>query len=349
MMGYFDGIGITKKTSTYEIAKFLDINTILVYNPKGEMYSIIPKLRGFIEESKGRIKGIIFSKIKPQIYQMLKTMVEENLSIKVLGFLENYDDLVLPSEKLGLSIDSEKFTSSLDKILDRARETLDLDSIANLFVERNIINDLKDFDYRAKMGIVYDESMNFLYAENKFLFEKYFDVHYISPLRDKSIGDVEFLYIAGGYPEKYLEQLSLNKSLLKEIKDFSERGGLIYSENPIYLSKAMDFFPLVSIFDFETTMTERLQNFGLYYLKPIEDGEIFKEGMKIPVHEFHYSKETKDIEKYFILEKASNGKTRMASYRYKNTYLLYQHINFIGNLELLENIVNFLKEREKCI
>lgn len=104
------------------------------------MYSIIPKLRGFIEESKGRIKGIIFSKIKPQIYQMLKTMVEENLSIKVLGFLENYDDLVLPSEKLGLSIDSEKFTSSLDKILDRARETLDLDSIANLFVERNIIN-----------------------------------------------------------------------------------------------------------------------------------------------------------------------------------------------------------------
>lgn len=51
------------------------------------MYSIIPKLRGFIEESKGRIKGIIFSKIKPQIYQMLKTMVEENLSIKVLGFL----------------------------------------------------------------------------------------------------------------------------------------------------------------------------------------------------------------------------------------------------------------------
>lgn len=53
---------------------------------------------------------------------MLKTMVEENLSIKVLGFLENYDDLVLPSEKLGLSIDSEKFTSSLDKILDRARK-----------------------------------------------------------------------------------------------------------------------------------------------------------------------------------------------------------------------------------
>ena len=67
-MGYFDGIGRGTKASAFDIAKSLDINTILVYRPQGEMFSIIPKLKGILDYSEGRIKGIIFSMTRKMMY-----------------------------------------------------------------------------------------------------------------------------------------------------------------------------------------------------------------------------------------------------------------------------------------
>ncbi len=45
-MGYFDGIYNTYENSTYDISRELNIPAILVYSPKGEMFSAIPKIKG---------------------------------------------------------------------------------------------------------------------------------------------------------------------------------------------------------------------------------------------------------------------------------------------------------------
>ena len=46
VMGYFDGIGNTWQNSSFHLSSLLDIPTVLVYSPKGEMFSVIPKLQG---------------------------------------------------------------------------------------------------------------------------------------------------------------------------------------------------------------------------------------------------------------------------------------------------------------
>ncbi|WDC84920.1 hypothetical protein PL321_04960 [Caloramator sp. mosi_1] len=61
-MGYFDGIYNTFENSSYDISKSLDINSVLIYSPKGEMFSMIPKIKGAVDFSCGRIKGIILNR-----------------------------------------------------------------------------------------------------------------------------------------------------------------------------------------------------------------------------------------------------------------------------------------------
>ena len=63
-MGYFDGIYNTFENSSYDISRKLDINTILIYTPKGEMFSIIPKIKGMVDFENSKIKGVILNKVK---------------------------------------------------------------------------------------------------------------------------------------------------------------------------------------------------------------------------------------------------------------------------------------------
>ncbi len=52
------------KTLSYDISRKLDINTILIYTPKGEMFSIIPKIKGMVDFENSKIKGVILNKVK---------------------------------------------------------------------------------------------------------------------------------------------------------------------------------------------------------------------------------------------------------------------------------------------
>ena len=60
-MGYFDGMYNTFEKSSYDISKELDIPAILVYRPQGEMFSAIPKIKGMVDFSGSKIKGIILN------------------------------------------------------------------------------------------------------------------------------------------------------------------------------------------------------------------------------------------------------------------------------------------------
>ena len=49
------------------------------------------------------------------------------------------------------------------------------------------------------------------------------------------------LYLGGGYPEKYAQELSKNRMLLVAVKAFAEAGGVVYAEcgGLIYLSQSI--------------------------------------------------------------------------------------------------------------
>ena len=81
-MGYFDGIYNTFDNSSFHISRELDISAILVYRPQGEMFSVIPKIKGMVEFPDSKIKGLILNKVSKDMYLLLKENIEEYIEIR---------------------------------------------------------------------------------------------------------------------------------------------------------------------------------------------------------------------------------------------------------------------------
>ena len=67
------------------------------------------------------------------------------------------------------------------------------------------------------------------------------DLVFFSPIEDCLPSNLAGLYLGGGYPEKYAQELSGNRMLLAAVKAFAEAGGVVYAEcgGLIYLSQSI--------------------------------------------------------------------------------------------------------------
>ena len=82
------------------------------------------------------------------------------------------------------------------------------------------------------MAVAKDQAFCFYYAANdRILRERGWELIPFSPLADTNLPpDAEALYLGGGYPEVFAEQLADNAAMREAIRDFAARGGEIYAE-----------------------------------------------------------------------------------------------------------------------
>ena len=108
-MGLYDGLGgIREEGSAYETACALDLPILLVVDVHGMGRSLIPLLAGFLQyDREKRIVGVVLNKISGPFFQSIKTVIQEELGLPVLGFLPKLPDLVLESRHLGLKLPEE--------------------------------------------------------------------------------------------------------------------------------------------------------------------------------------------------------------------------------------------------
>lgn len=136
VMGYFDGIHNSFEHSSYDLSRKLNVPAILVYSPQGEMFSMIPKIKGMLDFPDSQIKGIILNQVSSKIYQLLKEQIEKHLEIEVLGYLPKLDGLILEEVEQQLERTIEKIaqaieaTVQIDKII-KMTQKLELEE--NLF------------------------------------------------------------------------------------------------------------------------------------------------------------------------------------------------------------------------
>lgn len=336
-MGYFDGIYNTYVNSSFDISRELNINVILLYTPKGEMFSMIPKIKGAVDFSGGRIKGIILNKTSKKIYDLIKPKLEEYVGIKVLGFIEEDEGLVVKSRHLGLVQSGEVYNSSLiiEKMANKIRENIDLDYLISLFNDVLYKTNLEFKKRRIDVCILRDIAFSFYYRENILFLEKCCNVQYVSPLRDYCIPKCDFLYIGGGYPEVFKFELALNKSMISSIKEYAESGGYIYAEcgGLMYLTKEIEGEEMVGVFNGRARMTNKLQNFGYVDMCLNEEFLIGDKYDKFTGHEFHRSIIDIEDKRYVEVKKTMGEATWKCGYRYKNVCAMYPHISFVGNIE----------------
>jgi len=79
--------------------------------------------------------------------------------------------------------------------------------------------------------VALDEAFNFYYRDNLELLELAgAELVYFSPVNDTTLPDVDALYIGGGYPELFTNELEDNISMREAIKQVSSDGLPIYAE-----------------------------------------------------------------------------------------------------------------------
>lgn len=350
VMGLYDGKSITSDYSTASVSKVLNIPVVLVLTPKAQSVTLCAEISGILNFEDIDIAGIILNNINEHYYKLLKTIIEKNFKekIKVFGCLPKDDELTLKSRHLGL-VQSSEVTGLKDKIeicSQMIEKYINVDELLKYFSKTYEFKDTyhvkrKDF----KIAVAKDKAFNFYYKENLELMEELGEVEYFSPLKDKKIPEnIDFLYLGGGYPEVFKEELSANKMLLSNINAVLTKGTRCYAEcgGLIYLMESIEDTGVVGFLKGNAYMGTKLCNFGYAQIKIENSNHIFPKGIKVNCHEFHKSYlKTEEDTIYTLIKNTYDGKEKKwrCGYLKNNTLAAYAHVHFFGNMSFFKYLV----------
>lgn len=376
VMGLYDGKGIDSMYSTAHAAKVLDLPVILVLSPKAQAATLCAEINGLLNFDKVNIKGVVFNNISQSYYKLLKLAVEKNCNIKVYGYVPKDEKLSLKSRHLGL-VQSSEVDDLLDKIeycSELIEKFVDVDELIEDFKEVEKYEDKFHLENKnLRTAVAYDKAFSFYYKENLELLEEVGEVVYFSPIKDKYLPEnIDFLYLGGGYPEVFAEELSQNKSMRQSIKEALDNGLTCYAEcgGLLYLVENLNFsddsfesnlfsdkfkvdqsnnvkkYDMVGFFRGSGSMTKKLQHFGYAQVEIEKDNLMLTKGTKISCHEFHRSKvESTENKIYRLTKKRFDGDIKQwnCGYHKNNVTAGYAHVHFFGNLQFLKELVSVKK------
>jgi len=338
VMGLFDGYDKMKGSSA-EIAELLDLPVILVLNAKSMAYSAAPILYGFKNFYKNiRVIGVIFNFVGSENhYHFLKEACKE-VDLECFGYLPKDTTIEVPSRHLGLKLDKEyRLDVFADKISSLIEKYIDVDKILSL--TQTPISDktslAKEKTSFYKIAVAKDDAFNFMYPENIEHLKRIGSVCFFSPLNDKELPESDLVYLPGGYPELFLEELSNNQTMLKSIKEYVESGGNLLAEcgGMMYLSTSItdengQEFPMVDVLKQKASMENMKLKLGYRQFE--------YNGFPMRGHEFHYSTVENQLESETQQYTAKNAPMNTQLLRYKNTIAGYTHLYWAE----MDNLMN---------
>jgi cobyrinic acid a,c-diamide synthase len=343
VMGLFDGYSKMRGSSA-EIAQVLDIPVLLIVNAKSCAYSVAPIIYGYKNfNPQVKIAGVVFNMVgSASHYATLKDACQE-LGVPVLGYLPKNSGIEIPSRHLGLSLDEEfLFGEYAEKVAAMVEEYVDVDALMKIFTPDSecLCEEGSPCGEAAglKIAVAKDEAFNFIYRENIHSLEKLGEVKFFSPLKDTQLPECDLLYLPGGYPELYLEQLQGNGTMRKAIKEYIEKGGRCWAEcgGMMYLCNSIsdengNEFEMCGVLGQKATMVGKRLQMGYRSFSYAGKG--------LRGHEFHYSKVVPDeeapLQSVAQQYNAAGAEVATPLYRYKNLIAGYTHL-YWGNVNLIE-------------
>ena len=366
VMGYYDGLGgIRTEGSTYDVAAALAIPAVLIVSCRGASLSILAMIKGFLEyRPDSRIKAVILNQISPMIYGQLKPLMEEELGVKVLGYVPKLTDLNLESRHLGLVLpgEIEALKEKLNRLAAVLEETLDLDAFCalaedteELSIQVPEIPVLEELG-KIRLAVAADDAFCFTYQDNLKLLETMgAELVFFSPLQDKKLPEeVDGMILSGGYPELHAKTLSENHSMREAIRKAIEDGMPCIAEcgGFLYLHRELEgqdgvFYPMAGVLDAKAYRTNRLGRFGYITLTAEEDQLLGKAGMEIRGHEFHYW-DSEQCGNSFHAKKPVGKREWDCVNSSKSLYAGFPHLFFWSNPEAAYEFLKKCEEYHGC-
>lgn len=240
----FDGYKRMQGSSA-EMAQVVSVPVILVVNARSAAYSVAPMLYGYkLFRPQVKIIGVVFTHVSSLTHFSYLKDACNDAGLNCLGYIPFDESLKLPQRHTALT---QSVRSEIEEVSEKAamyvEQNIDLDRILKMCtrifpckytlpytsdVEETGIN--YAMHKSLKIAVARDSAFNLLYKENIDRLSAIGHVTYFSPLYSNNLPEADIIYIPGGFPEMFARQLHRRKTLMKQLKDYADKGGKIIAE-----------------------------------------------------------------------------------------------------------------------
>jgi cobyrinic acid a,c-diamide synthase len=360
--GLYDGLDLDGSNSNAALAKLVNAPVILVLSTKGMTRGIAPLILGYQQfDPDIHIAGVILNQVGGSRHEAkLRAIIEHYTNVKVLGAVHFNSELTIDERHLGLIPSNEinVVQHKIQTISNIISNSVNLDQLLNVanFTAPTVSSCSKKNDIKPhiRLGILRDQAFGFYYPEDLENFQQLgAELVFIDALHDQTLPEIDGLFIGGGFPEMYAEQLSSNLSLKQAILNaiennlpvYAECGGLMYLANSLILKEKI--YKMVGALNLDTQMFERPQGRGYVHLQETGKG-LWDVGNEttFAAHEFHYSKAINISPNLQFAYKALRGMGIDGEHDgivYKNTLASYTHLRTVEKNRWTDRFIQFIE------
>ena len=379
VMGLFDGAGaLDERGSTSHLSKLLKSPVILLLDVSSMARSAAAIALGYRDFDPGvEIAGFILNRVaSPRHEEMVRKAVESRTGLPVLGAVPRSKTLSMPERHLGLvpAWEGDEVLSFLDNNIEMLEQSIDLNAIVDAARSAPKLPEPKPVVFSspasprlspadpptARIAYAWDRAFHFYYEDNLDLLRyKGAELVRFSPIEDPGLPDnIDGIYIGGGYPELFTDQLSTNSSMLNELRRASKSGMPVWAEcgGLMYLSESITGFDgtttaMAGIVPGRTVMKKGLRALGYYTGVLKHDSWMGKAGARLTGHVFHWSEMTdvpKDLPPQLSLKKDNGTAVDLEDgFLVNNTWAGYMHIHFASDPKIVDNFISACRDHTK--
>jgi cobyrinic acid a,c-diamide synthase len=291
VMGLFDGReGVGEAGSSLDLAKQLACPVILVVDTKGMSGSIVPLVSGFCQHAENKgvlINGIVANQVGSEHHaKILRTLLtKHNMPPLVAWMLKDAPPLV--ERHLGLMRPAEvEMPDYSDSFFCDDTVLAQLLRPCHHYELQQTADCLRRLQGKT-VAVAKDDACCFIYPANiDWLQEQGAEIVYFSPLNGEQVPEQsDALWLPGGYPELYAQQLSQSRSL-RSIYEYIEGDKPVLAEcggamllGQHLISQDGCAWPMAAVLPYDSRMHNKLVSLGYRQEKSGVRG-----------HEFHHSK-----------------------------------------------------------
>ncbi|MFC1861649.1 cobyrinate a,c-diamide synthase [Chloroflexota bacterium] len=365
-MGLYDSPDPEGWGSTAHVARLLQCPVILVVNATRMTRSIAAMVMGYQKfEPETDIAGVILNNVAGSRHEhKLRTSIEHYCGIPVLGSMPRDSTICIPQRHLGI-IPYREANKDTALIIDRIRhyveerfDLLGILAIARRTYDDSIVDKVAQSEKAAvvRIGVMLDKVFTFYYPENlEALTQAGADLVYIDSLQDQRLPDIDGLYLGGGFPELFLEELEANYALRKDIAEAVEDGLPVYAEcaGLMYLCQGIrwhnKYHEMVGIIHSDVEIYQKPQGHGYVEVEVTGNNPLFPIGFSLRGHEFHHSRlsQSANLNFAYSIRRGQGIDGKADAVVYKNVLAAYTHLHASGVPQWADAFVSLALSEQK--
>ena len=307
--GLYDGLALDGSNSNAALARLLDLPVVLVLDARGQTRGIAPLILGYQAfDPQIRIAGVILNRLGGSRHEAkLRAVVEHYTNVPVLGAVQEDAQLAVVERHLGLmpaneAAHAEQTIAAIAASVARQVDLERLLAISATNVPLAAPPPRAAPDQSAlRVAIARDAAFGFYYTDDlDALAATGAELVPFDTLKDARLPPCDALFIGGGFPEAFIDELAANADLRGDIRSAIESGLPTYAEcgGLMYLAQSISWHgktrPMVGAIPGDILMHEKPVGRGYVVIEPAHDHPWCRPASAdfchpLHAHEFHYS------------------------------------------------------------